>query len=163
MNTYTCPVFSAFILSVYLLTWMSLRFLSSTERLLSPICDNFIAVNFIPLCQHINRNANTHDAPASPASPVARYAELVELQSRLENVMDLAGDSSLSWAVRSSDVAMRDLTAQCRVSSLEMKDALVEKLEYYSVQAKDTSRLLQRLSSRVWGAVDACVFYSIAF
>jgi len=117
-------------------------------------------MNFIPLCQHINRNSNTHDAPASP---VARYAELVELQSRLENVMDLAGDSSLSWAVRSSDVAMRDLTAQCRVSNLEMKDALVEKLEYYSVQAKDTSRLLQRLSSRVWGAVDACVFYSIAF
>jgi hypothetical protein len=147
--------FSVFILSVLVLIWLSHKLLSSTEKLLLPLCNNFIAITFVPFCQRVGGNANTHPPPPPPA----HYTELVELQSRLENVMDLAGDGTLSWAVRSSEVAMRDLTMEVRLSDLVSKDTFVDKLLSFTHEAKDTARLLQRLSSRVGGAVDTCVFY----
>lgn len=154
MKTHSRFTFSAFILSVLVLMWLSLSLISSTEKLFLPVCNNFIAMTFIPFCHHIGGNANTHSPP-----PAAHYAELVELQSRLENVVKLAGDGTLSWAVRSSEVAMRDLTMEVRLSDLVSKDTFVDKLVSFSYEAKDTARLLQRLSSRVGGAVDTCVFY----
>ena len=137
-----------------MLIWLSLQILS-TERLLSPLCSNFIAMTFVPICQRINSNVK--------APPVNHYTELVELQSRLENVMDLAGDNTLSWAVRSSEVAMRDLTMEVRLSDFVSKDTLVEKLHSFTTEARDTARFLQRLSSRVGGAVDTCVFCFVVF
>ena len=71
--------------------------------------------------------------------------------------MDLAGDSTLSWAVRSSEVAMRDLTMEVRLSDLASKNELVETLQSFTNEAKHTARLLQRLGSRVGGTVDMCV------
>lgn len=51
-------------------------------------------------------------------------------------------------------MAIRDLTTLVKVSDLVAKDALVGGLETFVADARDASRGLQRLGSKVGGAVD---------
>ncbi|KAF9511342.1 hypothetical protein BS47DRAFT_1272412, partial [Hydnum rufescens UP504] len=83
------------------------------------------------------------------------YPKLVELQTHFEGVLELSESSSaLSLDIRGSETAIRDLTTLLRASDLVTKDALVDKLEDFVMDAKDAARGLQRLGSRVGGAVD---------
>lgn len=135
------------VLVLYALVLLATRMVSTVEIALSPICRSPIISSIIPICGYL-------DIPKTPTAPMADYSQLVNLQSRLENVVELAGDYSLSQRVRSAEVAMRDLTTQLRVSDLASKDALVAKMEAFTAEAKDATRGLQRLSSRVGGSLD---------
>ncbi|KAF8308187.1 hypothetical protein DL93DRAFT_2159145 [Clavulina sp. PMI_390] len=95
--------------------------------------------------------------PMTQDAPLADYSELLALQSRLENVVEMQGDYSLTHSIRKTDVVMRDLTAQLRVSELASKDALVRKMESFTADAQDATRGLQRLSSRVGGSLDTII------
>lgn len=138
---------SAILLVLYSLMWLASRMLSGVETALAPICNAPIISAIVPFCGYF-------DVIKAVNAPMADYTQLMTLQSRLENVVELAGDYSLSQKVRSTEVAMRDLTAQLKVSDLASKDALAKKMEDFTAEAKDATRGLQRLSSRVGGSLD---------
>jgi hypothetical protein len=113
----------------------------SMDTILSPICSTPIVSFVLPICR------------SRRVSP--DYPKLVELQTHFEGVLELSESSSaLSLDIRGSETAIRDLTTLLRASDLVTKDALVDKLEGFVMNAKDAARGLQRLGSRVGGAVD---------
>lgn len=137
--------FSTILLVIYALFWLSSQLIPKIESLiLAPICSTFIISGFIPFCQQ------------SRVVPQADYSQLIELQSRLSDVIELtlAGDAGLAFSVRKSEVALRDLTIQVRVSDLASKDALVGRLENFVAEANDATRGLSRLAARVGGSLD---------
>ncbi|KAF8308188.1 hypothetical protein DL93DRAFT_2159146 [Clavulina sp. PMI_390] len=140
----------AFILIIYCLLWLTSRFLVHVESALAPICTTPIISGLLPFCAHLDAFKNVN-------APLADYSQLLALQSRLESVVEMQGDLSLTQRVRKTEVAMRDLTAHLRVSELASKDALVRKLESFTADAHDATRGLQRFSSRVGGSLDTII------
>lgn len=113
----------------------------SINALMSPICGIPFAGTFIPICRYIN------------IRPV-NYPKLIEIQSELKGVLELAGGSELSIEIRASEDVMRELTALVRVSDLDSKDNLVKRMEGISSESREVARGLQRLGTRVGTAID---------
>lgn len=86
----------------------------------------------------------------------ADYPGLVNVQSAtFEQLLDESvGGSGLSLEMKKAEMATSDLVTLVRVSELKTKDVLAETLAEFVGDAKRAGRGLQKLSSKVAGAVD---------
>lgn len=86
----------------------------------------------------------------------ADYPKLVDVQSAtFEQLLDESvGGSGLSLEIKKAEMATSDLATLVRVSDLKSRDILAESLVKFVDDAKTTGRGLQKLSSKVGGAVD---------
>ena len=65
-----------------------------------------------------------------------------------------AGGSSLSLELKKAQMATTDLVVLVRRSNLKSRETLADILSEFIADAKTTGRDLQRLSSKIGGAVD---------
>ncbi|CAE6469481.1 hypothetical protein ACGC1H_003569 [Rhizoctonia solani] len=94
-----------------------------------------------------------------PISIVAPdFVSLIQLQSRLGQVMDdTAHSSKVAVDIKDSEMSLRDLRTLVTHSALSNKDVLGRDLKRFVQDAKATSENLQKFGSRVWGAVDRVI------
>ncbi|KAJ6264556.1 hypothetical protein Dda_0703 [Drechslerella dactyloides] len=84
------------------------------------------------------------------------YKRLMELQFSFEKILeDSVGGSRLAYDMKTSEMAVRDLTTLVRVSGLACRDQLSIHLEQFGDTARVASRSLSRFSSRVMGTIDS--------
>ena len=93
-----------------------------------------------------------------PVNPRVDYPRLVEAESRtFEQLLDdFVTGSALSLQVKHAEMATTDLVALVRISDLKAKNTLATSLLDFVDDAKKTGKGLQKLSSKVGGAVDRC-------
>ncbi|CDO75175.1 hypothetical protein BN946_scf184866.g16 [Trametes cinnabarina] len=97
-----------------------------------------------------------YDAEGELVPHRADYPKLVEIQSsRFEELLDgSVGGSGLSLEIKKAEMASRDLVTLVRHSELTSKDHLVESLLEFVDDAQKTGKGLQKLTSKINGAVD---------
>ncbi|PPQ71183.1 hypothetical protein CVT24_010001 [Panaeolus cyanescens] len=85
------------------------------------------------------------------------YDRLAEVQSRSfgEMLGETVGNSALSLDIKQAEMATADLATLVRVSNLKSKKSLESHLMNFNQHAKKAGRGLQKLSSKVGGAVDS--------
>jgi len=90
----------------------------------------------------------------------ADYPKLVDVQSAtFEQLLDESvGGSGLALEIKKAEMATVDLSTLVRVSNLKSRDLIAKSLTDFVEDAKKTGRGLQKLSSKVGGAVDGLVF-----
>ena len=157
---YTRDVFSSAIhllrkpLSVLIFVW-----------LLAFIIGRIFRVAFAPLCilPYISSSAfcvvpniRHPDGKGNHTPRWADYPKMVDVQSAtFEQLLDQSvGGSGLSLEIKKAEMATTDLVTLVRVSSLKSRDMLADSLADFVDDAKKTGRGLQKLSSKVGGAVD---------
>jgi hypothetical protein len=86
----------------------------------------------------------------------ADYSRLVDVQSRTfgQLLEESLGGSTLSLEIKQAEMATTDLVTLVRVSNLKSRDMLAESLVEFVDDAKKTGRGLQKLTSKIGGAVD---------
>lgn len=92
-----------------------------------------------------------------PKSPRwADYPKLIDVQSEaFERLLDESvGGSGLSLEIKKAELATTDLVTLIRISDLKSRDTLSDTLSEFVDDAKKTGRDLQKLSSKIGGAVD---------
>lgn len=89
----------------------------------------------------------------------ADYPKLTEVQSTtFEQLLDEAvGSSGLSLEVKKAEMATADLITLVKVSDLRSRDLIIVSLEDFVSDAKAIGRSLQKLNSKVSGALDRYV------
>src|SRR5258708_1522270 len=148
---------------IYLILYLASKATNSIDHqirvLLSQICSTPLLGHFIPGCAYIKK--------MPPVDP--DYERLMTLQQGLEPISALTtgapsqasgsdggGSSlSLSYEMRKSEAAVRDLAVLVKLSNLPSKEGLGRAINGFVVNAKDTARGLQRLGAKVGGAVDS--------
>ncbi|KAF8150695.1 hypothetical protein B0H34DRAFT_630720, partial [Crassisporium funariophilum] len=87
----------------------------------------------------------------------ADYPKLVDVQSKSFGQLldESVGGSGLSLEIKKAEMATTDLVTLVRVSDLKGRDTLATSLVEFVEDAKKTGRGLQRLSSKIGGAVDS--------
>lgn len=135
------------IIFVYILAYLLAMASNAFRTVLSPVC-------WIP---GVSRTLLCYTPPQLPQVPKwADYPKLAEMQgSTFEQLLDQSvGGSGLSLEIKKAEMATSDLVALVRVSDFKSKIMLAQHLEGFVEAAKKTGRGLQRLTSRVNGAVD---------
>lgn len=132
------------ILFVYILAYLLALTSTAFRAVVAPIC-------WVP---GISRTPMCYTPPKIPRW--ADYPKLAELEgSTFEQLLDeTVGGSGLSLEIKKAEMATTDLVALVKVSNFKSKDTLANHLEGFVDSAKKAGRGLQRLSSRVAGAVD---------
>ncbi|KAJ3555933.1 hypothetical protein NM688_g2301 [Phlebia brevispora] len=135
------------ILFLYLFSLLLSQAHSTLRTMLSPLC-------WIPGIAQTPMCAIPAHAPKVPKW--ADYPKLVEVQgSRFEQLLDDSiGNSGISLDIKRAEMATTDLITLVKVSDLKTKETLATHLEGFVEDAKRAGRGLQRLSSRIGGAVD---------
>ncbi|KAG5636653.1 hypothetical protein H0H81_007272 [Sphagnurus paluster] len=87
----------------------------------------------------------------------ADYPKLVDIQSTtFEHLLDgSVGGSGLALEIKKAEMATTDLATLVRISNLKSRDMLSDTLGEFVEDAKKTGRDLQKLSSKIGGAVDS--------
>ncbi|KAG8683575.1 hypothetical protein FRC09_015986 [Ceratobasidium sp. 395] len=117
------------------------------SSLMSPVCNLPLVSRAIPYCSREYGRSFFADFP-----------KLASLQTRLEDVLDDSASTSIvAVDMKNSEIAVRDLTTLVKLSSLVAKDALVDRLNEFVVDAKTAGRNLHKFGGRVGGAVDQIV------
>ena len=149
----------AIFLCFHVLSFMTGYISQSFYRTISPIC-SIPGLSGMSLCRlHIYDKAElTLVRPGTPKlNPgLADYSMLVNIQSKTfeQMVQESAGGSRLSLEIKLAETATADLLARVRASDLSTRGALVTSLSGFINDAKKTSQGLQRLASKIGGAVD---------
>ncbi|KAF9524869.1 hypothetical protein CPB83DRAFT_773120 [Crepidotus variabilis] len=119
------------------------------QTALAPICI-LPGVSRLPIC--------TWGTASSPSRRPqwADYPRLVEAETKtFDQLMDgFVGGGALSLEVKHAEMATQDLVSLIQISDLKAKDTLASLLYEFIYDAKKTGRGLQKLSSKVGGAVD---------
>ncbi|KAG6891363.1 hypothetical protein C0992_008074 [Termitomyces sp. T32_za158] len=119
---------------------------------------------FAPLCL-LPGLYGSRFCEAPPAAPVpgvpgaprwADFPTFIDAQSAtFEHLLDgSAGGSGLSLEIKKAEMATSDLVTLVRVSKLKARESLSEQLSEFVDDAKKTGRDLQKLNSKIGGAVD---------
>lgn len=140
----------ALALSLYLLALLLTQISSMFRVAFAPICWIPI-ISSSPLCYT--------PSPTPKVPKWADYPKLVDVESStFEKLLDeTVGGSGLSLEIKKAEMATSDLVTLVKVSDLKTKSRLAEHLEMFVDDSKKTGKALQRLSSRVSGAIDRCV------
>jgi hypothetical protein len=93
----------------------------------------------------------------------ADYPKLIDVQSTtFEHLLDESvGGSGLSLEIKKAEMATTDLVTLVRVSNLHSRDTLGDTLVEFVDDAKKAGRGLQKLTSKIGGAVDKSVLLFI--
>lgn len=79
----------------------------------------------------------------------------MNIESSFEKIVDgAAGGSALARAMKSSEMAVSDLSTVVRYSDLKCKDSLSTKLDAFAGDAKSSVRALSGWGSKVGGVLD---------
>ncbi|KII85087.1 hypothetical protein PLICRDRAFT_57020 [Plicaturopsis crispa FD-325 SS-3] len=121
-----------------------------------------IRAAFAPLCVIPGISSTTmclgppHPGSAHGPPRWADYPALVEVQSKtFEQLLDdTAGGNGLALDIKKAEMATTDLATVIRVSDLTSKDLIADTLAEFVEDAKRTGAGLQKLSSKIGGAVD---------
>lgn len=156
------------VLCFYLLTFMAGYISQSLYRAFSPICmfpgfSNFsichdvCRVSDCPSPRHVEVSGNS--IPSKPTG----FSALMDVQSASfeQLLQELAGGSGLSLQIKKAEMAVTDLAVRIRASDLKATDSLARSLSEFVFDAKKTARGLQRLTSKVGGAVDKFVIHKL--
>ncbi len=140
----------SFFLFIWLLSLIFSQIHGFLRTIVSPVCW-IPGVSRTPLCYT--------PAPPPRVPKWADYPKLVEMEgSTFEQLLDESvGGSGLSLEIKRAEMATSDLVTLVKVSSLRSKDRMAQYLEEFVADAKTTGRGLQKLSSRIGGAVDRYV------
>ncbi|KAG6857388.1 hypothetical protein H0H87_004750 [Tephrocybe sp. NHM501043] len=142
-------------LAILLFLWLLSLF---TSRVLSTF-----GGAFAPLCLLPGLYGSRFCEPPSAAAPGipgpprwADYPKFIDVQSStFEHLLDgSVGGSGLSLELKKAEMATSDLVTLVRVSDLKARETLGNTLTEFVEDAKKTGRDLQKLSSKVGGAVD---------
>ncbi|KDR78981.1 hypothetical protein GALMADRAFT_64512 [Galerina marginata CBS 339.88] len=144
-------------LSVLLFLWLLAiivgRISTTLRAAFAPLCV-IPGISSSPMCR-------TWDTVSSPASGKrisqwADYPKLIDVQSKTfeQLIDDSVGGSALSLEIKKAEMATTDLIALVRISQLRARDSLASSLTDFVEDAKRTGRGLQKLTSKVGGAVD---------
>ncbi|KAI0696294.1 hypothetical protein C8T65DRAFT_729690 [Cerioporus squamosus] len=136
------------LLCLWMLSILLVRLSDTFRKAFSPVC----RVPFISsssLCRPL-----TDDV--APVPQWADYPRLVEIQnSNFEQLLgDTVGGSALTLEIKKAEMATRDLVTLVKYSDLKSKDHLAESLLVFVDDAKATGKGLQKLTSKINGAVD---------
>jgi hypothetical protein len=140
------------ILFLYLLSLLIVRVSNTLKTAFAPLC----------MVPGISRSAWCRPSERHGPDAQARWADypkLVDVQSTtFEQLLDQSvSGSGLSLEIKKAEMATSDLITLVRVSDLKSRDMLAESLVEFVGDAKVTGRGLQKLNSKVAGAVDSCV------
>ncbi|CAE7210547.1 unnamed protein product [Rhizoctonia solani] len=98
-----------------------------------------------------------------PRTPVINpdFITLSRLQSRLGDVLEDSASSPMAAdCIKGSARDLRDLVGRVKRSSLVSKDILGKELEHFVEDAKEASKSLRELGSRVWGVTDQIISFN---
>ena len=125
--------------------------------LLSFVTVKFIDTLHIPFCQlPVINNLLPCEAGRSGLTLWADYPKLMEVQSTsFEQLLDESvGGSELSLEVKKAEIVTSDLVTLIKFSDLKSRDTMARMLQEFVSDARLAGRSLQRLSSKIGGAVD---------
>ncbi|OJT02448.1 hypothetical protein TRAPUB_7015 [Trametes pubescens] len=140
------------LLALWLLGFIVARISETLRPIVTPFCI-IPGISGSTLCRAPQVLLN---ADGEPVPLRADYPELVKIQSsNFEELLDGAvGGSGLSLEIKKAEMASKDLITLVKFSQLKSKDLLAESLFEFVEDAKMTGRGLQKLTSKVNGAVD---------
>lgn len=139
-----------FLLALWIVALITLQISPTLWGAISPIC-------YLPVISSSNLCETWRDAvPGKQPPRWADYPTMVDLQSKtFEQLMDESiGGSALSLEVKKAEMTITDLVSFVRLSNLKAKDTLASSLIEFVLDAKKAGRGLQKLSSKIGGAVD---------
>lgn len=138
----------SFVLFLWLLAFIILRVSQTLRTAFAPLCI-IPGISSSAMC----RSSTRHD---QRPPQWADYPKLVDVQSAtFEQLLDESvGGSGLALEIKKAEMATVDLSTLVRVSNLKSRDLIAESLTDFVEDAKKTGRGLQKLSSKVGGAVD---------
>ncbi|KAI9057525.1 hypothetical protein FKP32DRAFT_1583591 [Trametes sanguinea] len=122
---------------------------------LSPVCD-LPGLSQMSLC--------VHDAPGpSQLSSRVDFPSLANVQNTLlDDLLDQSSSGAeLALNVKHAELAVRDLAAIVKASDLSVKDALVDSLGRFVVDAQLAGQHLQRLSAKALGTIDSIYAFNL--
>lgn len=151
----------AIFMCFYVLTFITGYISESFYRTLSPIC-TIPGLSSLPVCQlTVISKADSSAAASSPAGAIPRLADyltLMNTQSKsFEQLLrESAAGSSLSVEIKMAEMASLDLMTRVQItgSNLNTRGGLTTYLGMFIDDARKTARRLQRLTSKINGAVD---------
>ena len=140
-----------FLLSLWIVALITLRISSTLWGAVAPVC-------YLPYISSSRMCENWHNisVQVKQAPRWADYPKMVDLQSTtFEQLMEESiGGSALSLEVKKAEMAMTDLVTFVQISKLKAKDTLASSLIEFVQDARKAGRGLQKLSSKIGGAVD---------
>lgn len=141
----------SFIIFLVLLSVIIARVNQTLRAAFAPLCI-IPGISSSAMCRS---DVSSHAQSLSPKW--ADYPKLVDVQSAtLEQLLDESvGGSGLALEIKKAEMATADLSTMVRVSNLKSRDLIAESLTEFVEHAKKTGRGLQKLSSKVGGAVDS--------
>lgn len=140
-------------LAIFMAIGFMIGYASQTlSRAIQPACI-IPGISRLSLCNPSGPAAATH---RNTTPKWADYSTLMNIQSKsFEQLLDeSAGGSGLSLEIKKAEMATTDLMARVRVSDLNARESLARSLSEFVLDAKKTGRGLQKLTSKVGGAVD---------
>jgi hypothetical protein len=141
-------------LSVLLFLWMLAMILGRVSHTLrtafSPLC-LVPVISSSAMCSY-----RVSNVPGSQTPQWADYPKLVDVQSAtFEQLLDQSvGGSGLALEIKKAEMATMDLVTLVRLSELTSRELLANSLVEFVGDAKKTGRGLQKLTSKIGGAVD---------
>ncbi|KAH9895964.1 hypothetical protein C8Q73DRAFT_643345 [Cubamyces lactineus] len=118
----------------------------------------------LPLASHFPLCAKANEASSTSALSVgqADFPHLMAIQHRAFD--QLLGQSStgteLALNIKKAELTVQDLIVMVRTSNLTIKSVLSETLTHFVIDAKDSARGLQRLSSKIHGTLDSAIAFN---
>ena len=142
-------------LTFCLLSFMAGYILQSLYKAFSPVCV-IPGFSSLPVCRTWTVLPPDSSSNSNKTPKWADYSTLMDVQSKsFEQLLeDSAGGSGLSLEIKQAEMATSDLLARVHVSDLKAKDSLASSLSEFIDDAKKTARGLEKLTSKVGGAVD---------
>lgn len=138
------------LLGLFLLSLVVAQAWTTIQGVFAPLCI-LPGVSRAAICRR-NRVADSDQQ----APRWADYSRLVDVQSRtFEQLLEESlGGPTLSLEIKKAEMATTDLVTLVRVSNLKSRNMLAESLVEFVDHAKKTGRGLQKLTSKIGGAVD---------
>lgn len=145
----------AFCITSFLLMIMMGYISKTLRRAFEPLCI-IPGISSLPLCNPGPGASSSTNSAGNFTPKWADYSKLMDVQTQsFEQLLgDAAGGSALSLEIKKAEIATTDLITRVRVSDLKVKDTLAASLSEFVEDAKKAGRSLQKLTSKVGGAVD---------
>lgn len=147
----------AVLLCFYLLTLMAVHVSESLGRVFLPAC-SIPGLSSLAFCQYgtIPPVSRSFSSRKATTPHFADYLTLADIQAQSFEALlrESAGGSALSLEIKRAEMATSDLVARVRVSEMKSKEALARSLSEFIHDSRKTARGLQKLTSKVGGAVD---------
>ncbi|KAF8474623.1 hypothetical protein BDZ91DRAFT_844927 [Kalaharituber pfeilii] len=106
-------------------------------------------------CHNYYQNVQGHTGQSFANATYPDFPTLMNIESSFEKIVDgAAGGSALARAMKSSEMAVSDLSTVVRYSDLKCKESLSTKLDAFATDAKASVRALSGWGSKVGGVLD---------